>query len=261
MREVCANRSVIFETQNVSKYFGKLAALNSVSILIREKEITSLIGPNGAGKTTFYDVITGRFPPSSGHIFFKGKDITGLPPYKILKRGVARSFQITNLFNTLTVLENIRSAIIARSMARLNLFKGVDSFNALYEETMHFIELIGLEGKVNVPCANLSHGDMRAVEIGIALASGPEIIFLDEPTQGMTQEETGKMVRLIKNLSEKTPTTFFVIEHDMSVVFSISDRIIVLFRGQVLADSPPGEIRTNPKVKEAYLGGLTDATG
>jgi branched-chain amino acid transport system ATP-binding protein len=176
-----------------------------------------------------------------------------------LRQGIARSFQITNLFSNLTVLENVRSAIIARSIARLNLFKSVNSFNALYEETMHFIELIGLEDKVNVPCANLSHGDMRTVEIGIALASEPEIIFLDEPTQGMTPEETRKMVRLIKNLSEKTPTTFFVIEHDMSVVFSISDRIIVLFHGQVLADSTPGEIRTNSKVKEAYLGGLANA--
>lgn len=261
MNEKYSNKGVILETKELTKSFGKLAALDRVSLAIREKEITSLIGPNGAGKTTFYNVITGRFPPSSGHVFFKGNDITGQPPYKILKRGIARSFQITNIFTNLTVLENIRSAVIAQSNTRMNLFKHVNSFRSLYEKSMYFLKLVGLEEKKGFSCSTLPHGDMRTVEIGIALASQPKLIFLDEPTAGMTPEETKRMVSLIKNLSEQTETTFFIIEHDMNVVFSISDRIIVLHYGQILADGTPDQIRTNYKVKEAYLGGLADAGG
>ena len=252
---------VILETQNLTKYFGKLVALNGVNLCVKEKEITSLIGPNGAGKTTFYNVITGRFPPSSGYVLFKGKNINSLPSHKILKRGIARSFQITNIFTELTILQNIRSAIIAQSIMRMNLFQHVDSSNTLYENSMDVLRLLGLEQKKDISCSKLSHGDMRTVDIGIALASHPDLVFLDEPTAGMTPEETKRMVDLIKGLSKQTKTTFFITEHDMNVVFYISDRIIVLHQGQILADGTPEEIRTNLKVKEAYLGRLSDAKG
>jgi len=252
---------VILETRNLSRFFGEMAALSMVNLSIKEKEITSLIGPNGAGKTTFYNAITGRFPPSSGTILFKGKDITGLPPHKIVKHGIGRSFQITSIFKGLTILENVRAAVIARSPARMNLFTPVESSRALYDQSMHYLRLIGLEEKKDHLCSTLSHGDMRTVEIGITLATEPNLILLDEPTQGMTPEETKRMVNLIKDLSNQTKTTFFIIEHDMNVVFSISDRIVVLYYGSILADGKPDEIRANRKVKEAYLGGLTDAEG
>ena len=261
MNEERANNGVILETRDLTRFFGKLAALNKVNLAINEREVTSLIGPNGAGKTTFYNAITGRFVPSSGRILFKGKDITGLPPHKIVKRGIARSFQITTIFKELTVLENVRSAVIARSAARMNVFKSVNSYGALYEESMRYLRLVGLEEKKDELCSTLSHGDMRVVEIGITLASEPDLVLLDEPTQGMTPEETKRMVNLIKELSRETKTTFFIIEHDMNVVFSISDRIVVLYYGSILADGPPEAIRANIKVKEAYLGGLTDADG
>jgi len=261
MNEAYSDGGVILETEELTKYFGNLPAIKGVNLTINEKEVTSLIGPNGAGKTTFYNLITGRFPPSSGRILFKGKDITGFPPHKILKRGLARSFQITSIFNELTVLENVRSAVIAQSTARMNLFKHVNSFGSLYEKSMEYLKLIGLEDKINLLCSTLSHGDRRTVEIGITLASDPDLILLDEPTAGMTPEETKKMVNLIKDLSKQTKTTFFIIEHDMNVVFSISDRIIVLYYGEILADGAPDQIRVNQKVKEAYLGGLTDAAG
>ena len=141
----------ILETRNLSRYFGQMAALSTISLSIREKEITSLIGPNGAGKTTFYNVITGRFPPSSGKVLFKGRDITGLPPHQIVKRGVGRSFQITSIFSGLTVLENVRAAVIARSSARMNLFTPVESSRSLYEQSMRYLELIGLEDKKDEP--------------------------------------------------------------------------------------------------------------
>jgi branched-chain amino acid transport system ATP-binding protein len=249
----------ILETKDLNRYFGQMAALSMVNLSIREKEITSLIGPNGAGKTTFYNTITGRFPPSSGKVFFKGKDVTGLPPHKIVKLGMGRSFQITSIFKGLTVLENVRAAVIARSPARMNLFTPVESSRSLYDQSMHYVELVGLEDKKDQLCSILSHGDMRTVEIAITLASNPDLVLLDEPTQGMTPEETKRMVNLIRDLAERTKTTFFVIEHDMNVVFSISDRIVVLYYGSILADGTPDEIRSNRKVKEAYLGGLTDA--
>jgi len=245
----------ILEIKKLSKNFGHVAALSDVTLSIKEREITSLIGPNGAGKTTFYNVITGKFPPSSGSIIFQGEDITKLPPYKVWQKGISRSFQITNIFKTLTVLENIRSALIVHKGESLNFFKPVDYFNDLYEESLHILKLIGLEDQKDMPCQAISHGDMRIVEIGIVLASEPKLVFLDEPTAGMNPEETKRMVKLIKDLFETTGTTFFLTEHDMNVVFAISQRIIVLNYGKILADGTPEEIRQNDQVKQAYLGG------
>jgi len=259
MNEEYSTERAILETKDLTRYFGNVAALDNINLVINKDQITSLIGPNGAGKTTFFNALTGRFKPSSGRILFKGKDITGLPPHKIIPKGLARSFQITSIFKELTVLENIRAAVIARSTARMNLFKNVGSFSLLYEQSMHYLKLVGLEDKKDMPCKTLSHGDMRTIEVGMTLASDPDLILLDEPTQGMTPEETKRMVDLIKELSKKTKTTFFLIEHDMNVVFSISDRIVVLYYGNVLADGSPDEIRANHKVKEAYLGGLSNA--
>jgi branched-chain amino acid transport system ATP-binding protein len=258
MKNSNSDNQVILEVQNLSKYFGKVGALHGVNLSIKRKEITSLIGPNGSGKTTLYNVVTGRFPPSSGRIHFKGKDIAGLAPHKIVKLGMARSFQITNIFTELTIFENIRSAVIARSMCRMIPLRHVNSFGSLGEKSMAVLRLLSLEESKDIPCSKLSYGDMRKVEIGIALATEPDLFFLDEPTAGMTPEETKKMVDLIKNLAEGTETTFFITEHDMSVVFSISDRIIVLSYGEILAEGTPQEIRANSKVRETYLGRVED---
>lgn len=246
----------ILEIENLTKKFGHVAALSNVTLSIRDGEITSLIGPNGAGKTTVYNVVTGKFPPTSGRIIFKGEDITGLPSFTIWRKGISRSFQITNVFKTLTVLENIRTALIVHSGKSLQFFKPIVHYDDLHEKTLHILKLIGLEDKEDLPCQEISHGDMRIVEVGIALANEPELIFLDEPTAGMNPEETRRMVDLIKELFETTGTTFFLTEHDMNVVFSISNRIIVLNYGEILADGTPEEIRQNKEVKRAYLGGV-----
>jgi branched-chain amino acid transport system ATP-binding protein len=248
----------ILEINNLSKNFGHVNALSNITLAIREGEITSLIGPNGAGKTTFYNVITGKFPPSSGSILFQGEDITHLPPFKIWKKGISRSFQVTNIFKTLTVLENIRSALIVHMGRSLNFFKPADSYDDLYQHSIRILKLIGLEDKKDSPCHAISHGDMRIVEVGIALASEPKLVFLDEPTAGMNPEETRRMVNLVKDLFATTGTTFLLTEHDMNVVFSISHRIIVLNYGRILADGAPEEIRQNEEVRKAYLGGFQD---
>jgi len=246
----------ILEIKDLSKNFGQVAALSHITLSIRPGEITSLIGPNGAGKTTFYNVITGKFPPTAGTILFKGEEITGLPAFKVWKRGISRSFQITNIFKRLTVLENIRSALIIHQGRSLNFFKPIDFFDDLYVKSLQILKLIGLEDKKDMPCQAISHGDMRIVEVGIALASEPKVVFLDEPTAGMNPEETRRMVFLIRNLFETTGTTFFLTEHDMNVVFSISHRIVVLNFGKILADGTPEEIRRNEEVRKAYLGGF-----
>jgi branched-chain amino acid transport system ATP-binding protein len=246
----------LLEISRLSKTYGHVAALSDVTLSIRDGEITSLIGPNGAGKTTFYNVLTGRFPASSGTIHFRGEAITNLPPYKVWRKGISRSFQVTNIFKTLTVLENIRSALIVREGHSLNFFRPIDHFDDLHAQSVDILRLIGLEDQRDVPCHAISHGDMRIVEMGVVLAGRPKLVFLDEPTAGMNPEETKKMVALIRNLFETTGTTFFLTEHDMNVVFSISHRIVVLNYGRVLADGTPEEIRRNDAVKQAYLGGL-----
>ena len=248
----------LLEINNLSKNFGHVAALSHVTLSIRKGEITSLIGPNGAGKTTFYNVITGKFPPSSGRIIFQGEDITHFPPYRVWRKGISRSFQITNIFKTLTVFENIRSALMIHMGKSLNFFKPIDYFDELYEKSLKILRLIGLEEQKDLSCQAISHGDMRIVEVGVVLASEPKLVFLDEPTAGMNPEETKRMVRLIQDLFETTGTTFFLTEHDMNVVFSISHRIIVLNYGRILADGPPEEIRQNEEVKQAYLGGYKE---
>ncbi len=248
----------ILEIKKLSKDFGHVAALSDVTLSIKEGEITSLIGPNGAGKTTFYNLVTGKFPPTAGSINFRGEEIASLPPYKVWKKGISRSFQITNIFKTLTVLENIRSALIVHEGQSLNFFKPIDYIEDLHHKSLRILKLVGLEDQKNVPCYAISHGDMRIVEVGIVLASEPKLVFLDEPTAGMNPEETKKMVTLIKNLFETTGTTFFLTEHDMNVVFSISHRIIVLNYGKILADGTPEEIRQNEAVKQAYLGGYQE---
>ena len=244
----------IIKTKNLTKRFSGLVAVNNVDLMIEENRLTSIIGPNGAGKTTLYNLLIGLLKPDSGEIYFKGKDITGYPPHIIVKEGIARSFQILNIFNELSLFENIRIAVQAEKGHGLEMLSSLNALREVNQRSFEIIKAIGLEGKENVTAKNLSYGDRRILEIGIALASNPKLLLLDEPTSGLASRETGKMADFIQNLSKDL--TVVVIEHDMNVVLSISDHIVVLHQGRIIAEGMPDQIRQNDEVQEAYLGGL-----
>ncbi len=251
--------SAILEVKELTKNFGKFQAVSGVSLTVGKKELTSLIGPNGAGKTTFYNMLSGKFPPTSGRIIFEGRDITGLPSHKIARIGIGRSFQITNIFSQMTVMQNILAALIAHHKKGTSFFSAYWKDAGLVAEAEKILDSLGLLSFAHVPTTQLSYGDKRLVEIGIVLANYPRLILLDEPTAGMTPEETERMITLIHRLAGETDTTFFLTEHDMKVVFSVSQKIYVLHQGRLLAEGTPEEIRENPQVQEAYLGGSVSA--
>lgn len=244
----------IIKTQNLTKRFGGLVAVNQVDLAIEENRLTSIIGPNGAGKTTFFNLLTGLMKPDSGKIYLKGEDITGYPPHRITKDGIARSFQVLNIFTEVTAFENVRIAVQAERGHGLELLSSIYSLEEVNEKTFEIIQAIGLSGKENILAKNLSYGDRRILEIGIALASNPKVLLLDEPTSGMASRETGRMTDFIKNLAKGLTTV--LIEHDMNIVLSISEHIVVLHQGKVIAEGTPEAIRQNDEVQEAYLGGL-----
>jgi branched-chain amino acid transport system ATP-binding protein len=244
----------LLETRRLTRQFGALVAVNGVSLTFREGELTSIIGPNGAGKTTFYNLLTGKVYPSGGTILYRGEEISRLPPFKRVRLGLSRTFQITNIFKTMTVLENVRVARIIHAGKAGDLFRPAEKNAALTDESLVILERVGLAEKRDVVCAELPYGDCRLVEIALALATEPSLLFLDEPTAGMNPKETLQIVAIIRRLFEEKRVNFVVTEHDMEVVFSISDRIVVMNQGTVLADGVPEEIRRNEKVVEAYLG-------
>ena len=244
----------VLEIRGLVKNFGKLAAVAGVNLDFLEGQFTSIIGPNGAGKTTLFNLVTGRLSPSSGTVMFNGKDITGLTPFQIARLKLSRIFQITNLFPELTVYENIKVSVLAKRKETSKIFTFSKNRSPADEETERILEIIGLTDKKDSLCGSLSHGDQRLVEVGIALAIDPILLLLDEPTGGMGPEETDRMVQFIRTLSEKQKVTILLVEHDMNVVFSVSERIVVMAQGVVIADGNPDEIRKNGKVREAYLG-------
>jgi branched-chain amino acid transport system ATP-binding protein len=213
-----------------------------------------VIGPNGAGKTTLFNTITGTYHPSSGQVFFKGKNITGFKPHQLSRIGMGRSFQITSTFTNLTAFQNVRLAILSKRGIRFNLFRSVDRMKDVTAETEAVLERINLINERNVPASMLSYGKARALEISMALATDPELVLLDEFAAGMSRDETHNAVALIRKLTEGK--TVVIIEHDMDVVFSLADRITVLHYGKILASGTPQEIRVNQDVKDAYLGDL-----
>ncbi len=249
----------ILKVDKISVRFGEFWALKEVSVEVRPKELVALIGPNGAGKTTFYNAVTGRYKPCSGKVFFNGEEITGMAPHLISRKGLGRSFQITNIFLENTVEENILAALVSKHKKGLSMLRPLSSYRELIDEAHGILEMLGIAHKAGEEARFLAYGDKRLVEIGIALATEPRMILLDEPTAGMTPDETERMVQMIRRLDAETPVTFFLTEHDMKVVFSISQRILVLHQGEVLAVGTPQEISGNPAVKEAYLGGSLDA--
>jgi branched-chain amino acid transport system ATP-binding protein len=243
----------ILTTQGLTKDFGGLRAVDSVTFDIEQGKLTSVIGPNGAGKTTLYNLVTGLIKPDSGRIIFNGEDITNLPIHKIVRKGISRSFQILNLFNELTLFENVWLGVQSQQGHGPELFSNTDKFSSVKEETYRIIKEIGLSDKEEVPVKLLSYGDRRILEITISLTAKPSLLLLDEPTSGLVSEDRKRISEFMKKLSSQL--TLIVVEHDMDVVLSISDHIVVMHQGKILAQGNPDEIRGNEKVQEAYLGG------
>ncbi|MGO9117816.1 MAG: ABC transporter ATP-binding protein [Desulfomonilaceae bacterium] len=252
--------TALLQVEKLSKSFGKFQAIADVSLSVKTGTLSALIGPNGAGKTTFYNVVTGRYRPSQGHIFFEGTDVTRAPTHKLVARGLLRSFQITNIFPALSVMENVIAPLIIQHHSSFSFLESLGKREDFVEEGRTILERVGLADKAARIASTLAYGDKRLVEIAIVLARRPKLVLLDEPTAGMTPQETDRMIHLIKDLAEQSGTTFFITEHDMKVVFAVAERIFVLHQGRLLAEGLPEEIRSNRTVKEAYLGGSLDAS-
>ena len=247
----------MLEVERVSKSFGALAALVDVSLTVRAGEVFSVIGPNGAGKSTLFNVIAGLHAPTRGRIVFRGDEITALGPEVINRRGLAKTFQITNVFAGISVYDNVRVAAQSRApvSGRLrSLWRRPD----VDAPVMELLGAFGLERRRHEHAGNLSHGEQRYLEICLALATNPTLLLLDEPTAGMTPGETKEATALIRQIARRRDLTVLLIEHDMSVVMGISDRIAVLHFGQKIAEGPPEAIRNDPQVIDAYLGGSED---
>ena len=237
-------------TEKLTMHFGGLAALEDIDLAVERGTIHAIIGPNGAGKSTFFNCLTGLLRPTSGRVLLEGRDVTGLPPARISQLGVARSYQITNIFPGSTCLENIRVAVQSRR-PKSSFLRHHRADAATLDSAAGIIDTIGLGGKEDVAAANLSHGEQRNLELGIALATEPTLLCLDEPTAGMSTSETRDIVDLIRRIGASL--TILIVEHDMQVVMSLAQRITVLDYGQVLAEGTPDEIQANPQVQEAYL--------
>jgi branched-chain amino acid transport system ATP-binding protein len=243
---------IMLDIQGLYKDFRGVEVINNLSLCVRKGERHAIIGPNGAGKTTFFNLITGRYTPSRGTISFEGRRISGMAPHRINRMGISRSFQITNIFPGLSVLENIRSAILSKKGIRWSFRRRVSAMADVNQETLAVLKLIGLDTQHQLLAGSLDYGAQRALEIGISLATDPKMIMLDEPTAGMSIEETRDIVSMIDRTTKGK--ALLIIEHDMDVVFSLADTISVIHYGTVLASGPPDVISNDPKVKEAYLG-------
>ncbi|MBC8441732.1 MAG: ABC transporter ATP-binding protein [Deltaproteobacteria bacterium] len=239
-------------TENLCRSFGGVMATNRVCFSVDNQGLTSIIGPNGAGKTTFINIVTGKIGASSGKIFFKGKEITNKPTHELVKMGICRTFQINSIFENLSVFENLRIARQAKDGGSLRIFSSKQSLKTVTEKTWDLVERLGLKDLAARPAKNLAYGDQRVLEVAIAMAGDPEILFLDEPTAGMSPTETRQISKLIKGLANEICVV--LVEHDMDLVMSISDRITVLQYGCTIAEGTPEEIRNNEQVREAYLG-------
>ena len=247
---------IILETQNIRKQFGGLVAVDNVSIKVRKNSLHAIIGPNGAGKTTFFNLLSGNLEPTSGHVIYKGRDITHQPVHRTIHFGIGRSFQITNIFPNLTVFENIRLASQALGSDNFKFWQASSRFKKYEERTWNVIERVGLKDRAQTPARTLPHGDQRKLELGMILAPDPEVLLLDEPTAGMASEQVPELIALIQGIQKEGNKTVMLVEHNMNVVMSVSDAITVMHQGMVLAEGTPAEIAANKEVQTAYLGGL-----
>jgi branched-chain amino acid transport system ATP-binding protein len=244
----------LLQVQNVSKHFGKLVAVNGVTLTVEPGELRAVIGPNGAGKTTFFNLISGFFPPTAGRIIFQGQDITELPEHKRVRQGMARTFQVTEIFPELTVRENIRVAVEVADGRRLSPWLSSANRTRIEERIVELMEMGGIAAMADRLVGELSHGDQRATEIMMSLALNPKLLLLDEPTAGMGDQETFHVTKLIRRLHRDQKLSIILIEHDMRVIFHLADRIMVLAEGAPLAEGTPDEIAANERVQAAYLG-------
>lgn len=240
----------VLRTEDLILRFGGLTALNSVNFEVQRGEIRAIIGPNGAGKSSFFNCLTGVLRPSSGRILFNGDDITGLSTDRISRKGIARSYQITNILPNSSTLENVRIAAQSRRHG-WNMLNHHRAYRDILDKAEAVLESVGLGGKEDELAANLSHGEQRNLEIGIALATEPQLLCLDEPTAGMSASETRDIVGLVRRIAENL--TILIVEHDMQVVMELADRITVLNYGEILAEGTPAEIQQNARVLEVYL--------
>lgn len=246
----------IIETRELTVMFGGHRAVDNVSLEIRPHTFTSVIGPNGAGKTTFFNLLSGQLKPTAGRVFYRGRDVTDLPPHIRTRMGMGRSFQITNVFPRLTVIENVRLAVQARAGVHYSLFKHYRQFPAFEERALELLETVSLAEKAGQPAAHLAHGEKRKLELAILLALEPEVLLLDEPTAGMSVEEVPGILDLLARIKAEGQRTILLVEHKIDMVLSLSDEVVVLNNGRLLAKGEPDAIMRNEQVQLAYLGGI-----
>jgi branched-chain amino acid transport system ATP-binding protein len=248
--------SVILETRDLSRHFGGLKAVEGVNLKIAAGHFHSIIGPNGAGKTTLFNLLSGALKPTRGQVLLRGHDITALPPYRTAHLGLGRSYQVTNVFLTLSVIENVRLAAQSLGKDNFRLLVSAERLTQYADKAHAALEETGLTSVAAYPARNLPHGDKRRLELAILLAQDPEILLLDEPTAGLATEQVPEFMALVDRVRRKGNKTVVLVEHNMNVVMSLSDRITVMHQGQLLAEGTPGEIAANETVQNAYLGTL-----
>ncbi|HCP60553.1 MAG TPA: ABC transporter ATP-binding protein [Dehalococcoidia bacterium] len=243
----------MLQVETLRKSFDGFKAVDGANLNVEKGELVAVIGPNGAGKTTLFNLITGQLKPDGGRVVFKGEDIAGLAPYQVCKKGIARSFQVVNIFPRLTVFENVQVAVFSQQRKSTTLFSPARKMAT--NETNSILESVGLLDKAGDTSGSLSHGDQKVLEIAMALGNRPELLILDEPTAGMSPEETSATMELIKRLASTQGLTILFCEHDIEVVFSIARRIMVMHQGRTIIQGGPDEVRSNKEVQDAYLGG------
>jgi branched-chain amino acid transport system ATP-binding protein len=244
----------LLEVRKLNKAFGMVVTAKDLDFSLYRGVLTSVIGPNGAGKSTLINVLSGFLPQDSGEILFQGRDISYEPVHTRVRQGLCRSFQVVNVFHNLTLFENVAIPIFSLKKRAHRMLKAVTSDIEVSADAERVLDRVGLLDQAQVPANALSHGDQRLLEVAIALAAKPKLLFLDEPTAGMNPLERTKILQNIRELASTGDVTFVIVEHDMDVVFSLSDRVITLHRGEIIADGTPDEIKTNPQVREVYLG-------
>jgi branched-chain amino acid transport system ATP-binding protein len=242
----------LLKVEGLKKAFGGLQAVDDVHLEIQAGEMSSIIGPNGAGKTTFFNLVTGFIEKDEGRVFFKGEEISRLSPPRICHQGIGRAFQVSNIFPRFTAFDNVQVALMVHKRKALNFYS--DARSLYHHETLEILKEVGLADQAHLLSKNLAHGDQKRLDIAIALASEPELLMLDEPTAGMNPRESFKIMELVVNIARARGMTVVFIEHDMDIVFSISDRIRVMHLGRLFAEGRPEEIRENREVKQIYLG-------
>jgi branched-chain amino acid transport system ATP-binding protein len=246
--------ATLLQIENLNKSFGRVQAAVNINLTFEQGVLTSIIGPHGAGKSTLINMLSGSLPADAGRIIFEGLDITDMPIHRRVRLGLCRSFQVVNVFPELSVFDNIQLPALAVGNRTRRLFGSLASETAVHREVNEIIELIGLAAEAGTIASALSHGDARVLEVGIAMAARPKLLFLDEPTAGMNPLERVRILENIRRLSDQGRTTFVIVEHDMDIVFSLSQRVIVLHYGEVIGDGTTQEVKSNPRVREVYLG-------